>query len=80
VAEAEIYAMNNVVKADDSGVSIRSTASKTDNDMGGILGFIGAFGVIAAGVFGAYVLYNTYRRAQRRAQQRRRRASRRRSY
>lgn len=80
VAEAEIYAMNNVVKADDSGVTIRSTAVKTDNDLGGVVGFIAAFAVLAAGVFGVYVAYNSYRRAKRRVQQRRRRASRRRSY
>ena len=80
VAEAEFYAMNNVVKPEDSGVSIRSTAVKTDNDMGGVVGFIAAFAVLAAGAFGIYVAYNAYRRAKRRVQHRRRRASRRRSY
>lgn len=80
VAEAEIYAMNSVVKADDSDVTVRSTAVKTDNDMEGILGFIGSMGVLVAGAFGLYLLYNAYRRTRRRVQKRRRRASRRRSY
>jgi len=80
VAEAEIYAMNNVVKAEDSGVSIRSTAVKTDNDGEGIMGFLTSVVVLAAGVVGMYLQYNAYRRARRRAQSRRRRASRRRSY
>jgi len=80
VAEAEIYAMNSVVKADDSDVTVRSTAVKADNDMEGILGFIGSLGVMVAGAFGLYLLYNAYRRTRRRVQRRRRRASRRRSY
>ena len=80
VAEAEIYALNDVVKAEDSGVSIRSTAVKADNDMDGILGFVGTAGILIAGAFGLYLLYNGYRRARKRIQRRRRRASRRRSY
>ena len=80
IAEAEIYAMNNVVKAEDSDVTVRSTAVKADNDMEGILGFLGAAGVLIAGGFGLYIAYNAYRRARRRVQRRRRRASRRRSY
>lgn len=80
VAEAEIYAMNNVLKADNSDVAVRSTAVKADNDMEGILGFLGAAGVLIAGAFGLYIVYNAYRRARRRAQRRRRRESRRRSY
>lgn len=80
IAEAEIYALNSVVKEEDSDVTIRSTAAKTDNDMDGILGFLGTVGVLVAGGFGIYVVYNAYRRAKRRMQHRRRRASRRRSY
>ena len=80
VAEAEIYAMNNVMKADDSDVTVRSTAVKADNDMEGVLGFLGAAGVLIAGGFGLYIAYNAYRRARRRVQRRRRRESRRRSY
>jgi len=80
IAEAEIYALNSVVKAEDSDVSIRSTAVKAENDVDGILGFLGTVGVLAAGGFGLYVAYNAYRRAKRRVQHRRRRASRRRSY
>jgi len=80
VAEAEIYAMNNVVSLKDSEVSIRSTAAKGGNDMDGLLGFVGVVGVIVVGVFGLYVAVNAYRRTRRRIQRRRRRASRRRSY
>lgn len=80
IAETELFAMNPVVKAEDSEVTVRSTAVKTENDMEGILGFVGSVGVLIVGVFGLYLLYNTYRRAKRRAQHRRRRASRRRSY
>ena len=80
VAEAEIYSMNSVIKAEDSDVSVRSTAVRAETDMEGILGFIGTMGVIIAGAFGLYLLYNAYRRAKRRVQRRRRRASRRRSY
>ena len=69
-----------VIKADESEVSVRSTAVKADSDMEGILGFIGSLGVMAVGVFGVYFLYNAYRRTKRRVQRRRRRASRRRSY
>lgn len=80
VAEAEIYAMNNVVSTKESEISIRSTASKGGNDMDGVLGFVGVVGVIAVGLFGLYLGANAYRRARRRIQRRRRRASRRRSY
>ena len=80
VAEAEIYALNNVVKAEDSEVSIRSTAVKTDNDGEGFVGFLTSMAVLIAGTAGLYILYNGYRRARKRMQHRRRRASRRRSY
>ncbi len=80
IAEAEIYAMNNVVKTEDSNVSIRSTAVKTDSGGEGIMDFAGSVLVLGAGGFGLYLLYNAYRRARLRMQRRRRRASRRRSY
>lgn len=80
VAEAEIYAMNSVVKADESKVTVRSTAVKADNNMDGIFGFAGSMLVLVAGVFALYVAYNAYLRARKRVQRRRRRASRRRSY
>lgn len=80
IAEAEIYAMNSVVKKEDSDVTIRSTAVKADNDMDGILGFFGAVAVLVIGGFGLYIAYNAYRRARQRVQRRRRRANRRRSY
>lgn len=80
VAEAEIYAMNNVESASGNDVSIHSTAKKSDNTMDDFLGFLGSIGVIAVGGFGLYLAYNAYRRTKRRIQRRRRRASRRRSY
>ena len=80
VAEAEIYAMNDVVSVEDSKVTIRSTAVKTDSSMEGVKGFFGTMVVLLAAFFGLYVLYGFYRRARLRAQRRRRRASRRRSY
>ena len=80
VAEAEIYAMNNVVSVSGKDVSIRSTAAKSDNAMDDFLGFLGAIGVILVGGFCLYLAYNAYRRTKRRIQRRRRRASRRRSY
>lgn len=80
VAEAEIFAMNSVDEVDNTGVTIRSTAQKAESDMDGILGFLGAVGILLAGGFGVYVAYNSYRRTRRRIQRRRRRASRRRSY
>lgn len=80
IAEAEIYAMNSVKSASDTGVSIRSTAAKAEADMDGFMGFFGTIAVIGVGAFGLYILYNAYRRTRRRMQHRRRRASRRRSY
>ena len=80
VAEAEIYAMNSVVKADESKVTVRSTAVKADNNMDGIMGFVGSVGVLLAGAFGLYIVYNGYRRTKKKVQHQRRRASRRRSY
>lgn len=80
VAEAEIYAMNNVTSASSNDVSIRSTAVRNTNSGDNFLGFLGSIGVILVGGFGLYLAYNAYRRARRRVQRRRRRASRRRSY
>lgn len=80
VAEAEIYAMNNVTSASSKDVSIRSTAVRSSGSMDNVLGFVGSFGIILVGAFGLYLAYNTYRRAKRRIQYRKRRASRRRSY
>ena len=80
VAEAEIYAMNNVTSASSKDVSIRSTAVRSSGSMDNVFGFIGSFGIILVGAFGLYLAYNTYRRAKRRIQYRKRRASRRRSY
>lgn len=79
VAEAEIYAMNSVIRTEDSQVTIHNTAVKRDSDMEGFSGFLGSVGVLAVGGFGVYVAYNTYRRIRKRMRHQRRRASRRRS-
>lgn len=80
VAEAEIYAMNNVTSASKNDVSIRSTAVRNASAGENFMGFLGSFGIILVGGFGLYLAYNAFRRARKRIQRRRRRASRRRSY
>ena len=80
VAEAEVYAMNNVTSASGKDVSIRSTAGRSAGSMDDFLGFLGSVGVILVGGFALYLGYNALRRTRRRIQRRRRRASRRRSY
>lgn len=80
VAEAEVYAMNNVTSESGKDVSIRSTAGRSAGSMDDFLGFLGSVGVILVGGFALYLGYNALRRTRRRIQRRRRRASRRRSY
>lgn len=80
VAEAEVYAMNNVASASGKDISIRSTAVRDGDSMDDFLGFLGSIGVILMGGFALYLGYNAFRRARKRIQRRRRRASRRRSY
>ena len=79
VAEAEVYAMGNVKSANDTGVTIRSTASRSDSDDSGILSVIGVVCVIVLGLAAAYLAFNAYMRSRIRAQRRRRRANRRRN-
>ena len=80
VAEAEVYAINNVESASGKDVSIRTKAVRSGESGEGFIGFLSSFGVILVGGFGLYLAYNAYRRARKRIQRRRRRASRRRSY
>lgn len=80
VAEAEVYAMNNVESVSGKDISIRSTAVRDGDSMDDFFGFLGSVGVILVGGFALYLGYNAFRRARKRIQRRRRRASRRRSY
>ena len=80
IAEAEIFAMGDVVSASKNDVKIHVTAVPKDEGSGGILSFFGVVGVLALGGFGLYVASNAIRRVRRRAQIRRRRANRRRNY
>lgn len=79
LAEAEVYAMGNVKTAEDPGVTIRSTASRSDADDSGLLSVIGVICVIVLGLAVAYLAFNAYMRSRIRAQRRRRRANRRRN-
>lgn len=79
IAEAEVYSMGDVKAADNTGVSIRSVASRSDADTSGFLSVLGTICVIILGLVGAYLVYNSYMRSRIRAQRRRRRQNRRRT-
>lgn len=79
VAEAEVYAMGNVKSANNTGVTIRSVAARTDSDDSGILSVIGTICVIVLGLAAGYLAFNAYMRSRIRARRRRRRAARRRN-
>ncbi len=79
VAEAEVYAMGNVRRAADTGISIRSTAVRSDADDSGFLKVVGIISVIILGLAVAYLGFNAYMRSRMRARHRRRRANRRRN-
>jgi hypothetical protein len=79
LAEAEVYAMGNVKRANETGVTIRSTAVRSDSDASGFLRVLGIICVSALGLAVAYLSFNAYMRSRMRARHRRRRANRRRS-
>ncbi len=79
IAEAEVYSVGNVRKATDTGVTIRSTAVRSDADDSGFLGVVGVICVIILGLAAAYLSFNAYMRSRIRARHRRRRANRRRN-
>ncbi len=79
MAEAEVYAMSDVKAADNTGVTIRGSASRSDSDANGFLSALGTICVVILGVVGAYLAYNSYMRSRVRAQRRRRRQNRRRA-
>lgn len=79
MAEAEVYAVNGVKSADNTGVTIRSTAVRSDSDDSGILSVIGTISVIIIGLAAAYLGFNAYMRSKMRARRKKRRAARRRT-
>ena len=79
MAEAEVFSMGNVKAASDTGVTIHSTALKGGSGGSGILSTIGTVCVIGLGLVAAYLAFNSFMRARRRAKNRRRRAERRRT-
>lgn len=79
LAEAEVYAMGNVKRADETGVTIRSTAVRSDSDDSGFLRVLGIICVIVLGLAVAYLSFNAYMRSRMRARYRRRKANRRRN-
>ena len=64
---------------DDTGVTIRSTAVRSDSDTSGVLSVIGTICIIILGLAAAYLGFNSYMRSKMRAQRKKRRAARRRS-
>jgi len=79
LAEAEVYAMGNVKRVDETGVTIRSTAVRSDSDASGFLRVVGIICVIILGLAAAYLSFNAYMRSRMRARYRRRKANRRRN-
>ncbi len=79
LAEAEVYAVSAVKAMDNTGVTIRSTAVRSDSDDSGLLSVIGTISVIILGLAAAYLGFNAYMRSKMRARQRKRRAARRRN-
>jgi len=79
MAEAEVFAVSDVKSMDKTGVTIRSTAVRSDSDDSGILSVIGTISVIILGLAVAYLGFNAYMRSKMRARRRKRRADRRRN-
>ncbi len=79
MAEAEVYSMGAVKQADKTGVTIRSTALRSDEDDSGLLSVIGTICVIVLGLAVGYLGFNAYMRSRLRARRRKRRAARRRN-
>lgn len=79
MSEVEVYAVSPVKAMDNTGVTIRSTAVRSDSDDSGILSVIGTISVIVLGLAVAYLAFNAYMRSKMRARSRKRRAARRRN-
>ena len=79
VTEVEVYAVSAVKSMEDTGVTIRSTAVRSDSDDSGIGSVIGVISVLILGLAIAYLGFNAYMRSKMRARSRKRRAARRRN-
>ena len=79
MTEVEVFAVSGVKAVEDTGVTIRSTAVRSDSDNSGILSVIGTICVIILGLAIAYLGFNAYMRSKVRARRRKRRAARRRN-
>ena len=78
MAEAEVFAVSGVKSMDNTGVTIHSTAIRSDADESGLLSVIGTISVIIIGLAAAYLAFNAYMRSKMRARRKKRRAARRR--
>lgn len=78
ITEVEVFAMGDVKSANNTGVTIRSTAVRSDSDDSGILSVIGTVCVIVLGLAVVYLAFNAYMRSRMRARRKKRRADRRR--
>ena len=78
LAEAEVYAVSSVKSIENTGVTIRSTAARSDSDSSGLLSVIGTISVIIIGLAAAYLAFNAYMRSKMRARRKKRRSARRR--
>lgn len=78
LTEAEVYSMGDVKRTDKTGVTIRSTAVRSDSDETGLMSIIGTICVIVLGLAFAYLAFNAYMRSRIRARRKKRRAARRR--
>lgn len=79
LTEVEVYAMSDVMRADKTGVTIRSTAVEGSKGTPGFLSALGTICVVVLGVAIAYLAFNAYMRNRIRARRRKRRAQRRRN-
>ncbi len=79
MTEAEVYAVGNVQKAENNGITIHTTETKKDSGGSGFLSTVGTICVIGLGVAAVYLAFNAYMRNRIRARHRRRRAERRRN-
>lgn len=80
MAEAEVYSVGNVKPITNTGVTIRSTAVRSDSDASGFLSVLGTICLVVLGLAAAYLAFNAYMRSRIRARRRRRRQNRRRNY
>lgn len=79
MAEAEVFAMNNVQRTDGNGVTIYSATPRNQGGSSSFLSVLGTICVVGFGVAAAYLAFNAYMRNRIRARRRKRRAERRRN-